>query len=71
MSKQDLIIRVAGEGGEGIISTGDFIAAACARAGLEVYTFKTFPAEIKGGYAMYQTRASAGNRRPCNDQRRP
>lgn len=59
MSKNDLIIRVAGEGGEGIISTGDLITQACARAGLEVYTFKTFPAEIKGGYAMYQTRASA------------
>ncbi len=59
MNKNDLIIRVAGEGGEGIISTGDFITQACARAGLEVYTFKTFPAEIKGGYAMYQTRASA------------
>ncbi|MEO5340111.1 MAG: 2-oxoacid:acceptor oxidoreductase subunit alpha [Magnetococcus sp. MYC-9] len=58
MAKNDLIIRVAGEGGEGIISTGDFIAAACARAGLEVYTFKTFPAEIKGGYAMYQVRTS-------------
>jgi 2-oxoglutarate ferredoxin oxidoreductase subunit alpha len=58
MSKHDLIIRVAGEGGEGIISSGDFIAAACARAGLEVYTFKTFPAEIKGGYAMYQIRVS-------------
>lgn len=59
MAKNDLIIRVAGEGGEGIISSGDFIAAACARAGLEVYTFKTFPAEIKGGYAMYQVRTSA------------
>ncbi len=58
MSKSDLIIRVAGEGGEGVISAGDFIAAACARAGLEVYTFKTFPAEIRGGYAMYQTRVS-------------
>ena len=58
MVKNDLIIRIAGEGGEGIISTGDFIAAACARAGLEIYTFKTFPAEIKGGYAMYQVRTS-------------
>ncbi|MEO5364432.1 MAG: 2-oxoacid:acceptor oxidoreductase subunit alpha [Magnetococcus sp. DMHC-8] len=58
MAKNDLIIRVAGEGGEGIISTGDFIAAACARAGLEIYTFKTFPAEVKGGYAMYQVRTS-------------
>lgn len=59
MSKNDLIIRIAGEGGEGIISAGDMITQACARAGLDVYTFKTFPAEIKGGYAMYQLRTSA------------
>ncbi|HET7833653.1 MAG TPA: 2-oxoacid:acceptor oxidoreductase subunit alpha [Gallionella sp.] len=58
ITKKDLIIRVAGEGGEGIISVGDMITQACARAGLDVYTFKTFPAEIKGGYAMYQLRAS-------------
>jgi len=57
-SKKDLIIRVAGEGGEGIISVGDLVTQSCARAGLDVYTFKTFPAEIKGGYAMYQLRAS-------------
>ncbi|MBF0181993.1 MAG: 2-oxoacid:acceptor oxidoreductase subunit alpha [Magnetococcales bacterium] len=55
----DMIIRVAGEGGEGVVSTGDFIAAACARAGLEVYTFKTFPAEVRGGYCMYQIRVSS------------
>ncbi|MBF0195801.1 MAG: 2-oxoacid:acceptor oxidoreductase subunit alpha [Magnetococcales bacterium] len=59
MAKKDLIIRLGGEGGEGVVSAGDFIAAACARAGLEVYTFKTFPAEIKGGYCMYQVRCSA------------
>ncbi|MBF0108603.1 MAG: 2-oxoacid:acceptor oxidoreductase subunit alpha [Magnetococcales bacterium] len=58
MEKKDLVIRIAGQGGEGVISTGDFIAAACARVGQEVYTFKTFPAEIKGGYAMYQVRTS-------------
>ncbi|MDP2751928.1 MAG: 2-oxoacid:acceptor oxidoreductase subunit alpha [Rhodocyclaceae bacterium] len=56
--KKDLTIRVAGEGGEGVISTGDMITQACARAGLEVYTSKTFPAEIKGGYARYQVRTS-------------
>ena len=54
----DLTIRVGGEGGEGIISTGDFIAAIAAKAGNNILTFKTFPAEIKGGYAMYQTRIS-------------
>jgi len=57
ITKNDLIIRIGGEGGEGVISVGDFITQACARAGLDVYTFKTFPAEIKGGYAMYQVRA--------------
>jgi 2-oxoglutarate ferredoxin oxidoreductase subunit alpha len=57
VARSDLIIRIAGEGGEGIISAGDMVTQACARAGLDVYTFKTFPAEIKGGYAMYQVRA--------------
>ena len=58
LPKNDLIIRIGGSGGEGVISVGDLITQACARAGLDVYTFKTFPAEIKGGYAMYQVRAS-------------
>jgi len=55
----DLIIRIGGEGGEGVISAGDMIAQAAARSGLEVLTFKTFPAEIRGGYAMYQIRFSS------------
>ncbi len=54
----DLIIRIGGEGGEGIISAGDMIAQAATRSGLNVLTFKTFPAEIRGGYAMYQVRFS-------------
>ena len=52
------MIRIGGEGGEGVISTGDMLAQASARAGLEILTFRTFPAEIKGGYAMYQLRVS-------------
>ncbi len=54
----DLIIRIGGEGGEGIISAGDMVAEAAARSGLEILTFKSFPAEIRGGYAMYQVRFS-------------
>ncbi|MBF0275043.1 MAG: 2-oxoacid:acceptor oxidoreductase subunit alpha [Nitrospinae bacterium] len=57
--KSDLCIRIGGEGGEGIISSGDILAQAAAKAGLEVLTFKTFPAEIRGGYAMYQIRMSS------------
>ncbi len=56
VKQKDLTIRIGGEGGEGIISSGDMVARAAARSGLEILTFKTFPAEIKGGYAMYQIR---------------
>lgn len=59
MARDDVIIRIGGEGGEGIISSGDIITGASAKAGFHVYTFKTFPAEIRGGYAMYQLRASS------------
>jgi len=54
----DLTIKVAGEGGEGVISSGDFIMQAATRSGMEVMTFKSFPAEIKGGYALSQVRIS-------------
>ena len=54
----DLTIRIGGEGGEGIISSGDMIATAAVRSGLKVLTYKSFPAEIRGGYAMYQARFS-------------
>src|SRR3989338_7106617 len=52
-----VIFRVGGEGGEGTISCGEIIALAAARAGLGIYTFRTYPAEIKGGPAMFQVRA--------------
>lgn len=54
----DIAIRIGGEGGEGVISSGDFLMQAAARAGFEVMTFKSFPAEIKGGYALSQVRFS-------------
>jgi 2-oxoglutarate ferredoxin oxidoreductase subunit alpha len=34
------------------------LTLALARAGFEIYTFRTYPAEIKGGHANYQVRAS-------------
>ena len=54
----DYVFRVGGEGGEGVISTGEMLTLALARAGYEIYTFRTYPAEIKGGHASYQVRAS-------------
>ena len=46
MAVHDEVIRVAGESGEGVISTGELVAQAAARAGYHVVTFKTYPAEI-------------------------
>lgn len=56
--KSDMIFRIGGEGGEGVISSGDILTLACARMGLEIYTFRSYPAEIKGGPAMFQVRTS-------------
>ena len=54
----DYVFRVGGEGGEGVISTGEMLTLALARAGFEIYTFRTYPAEIKGGHANFQVRAA-------------
>ena len=52
----DVIIRIAGEGGEGVISCGELLAQAAARTAYHVFTFVTYPAEMRGGYAMIQIR---------------
>jgi len=54
----DLTIKIGGEGGEGVISSGDFLMQAATLAGMQVVTFKSFPSEIKGGYALAQLRVS-------------
>jgi 2-oxoglutarate ferredoxin oxidoreductase subunit alpha len=58
IQKDDLVIRVAGESGDGSNATGEMLAQAAARSGLHVFTFRTTPAEIKGGPVMFQVRAS-------------
>jgi 2-oxoglutarate ferredoxin oxidoreductase subunit alpha len=58
MAVKDIVVRIAGEGGEGVISCGHILGQAAAQASLEVFTFRTFPAEIKGGLAMIQVRLS-------------
>lgn len=61
----DLVIRLAGEGGEGVVSTGQMLGDAFVRLNLKIFTFQTFPAEIKGGTVMYQLR---GNAQPIRSQ---
>ena len=54
--RDDLVIRVAGEAGEGVLSTGQLITLAAARAGYAVLTDSVPPAEIKGGHSLFQIR---------------
>ncbi|MBI4208624.1 MAG: 2-oxoacid:acceptor oxidoreductase subunit alpha [Deltaproteobacteria bacterium] len=56
--KKEVLVRVGGEGGEGVISTGEILTQALARSSYDVFTYRTYPAEIKGGYAMFQVRIS-------------
>jgi 2-oxoglutarate ferredoxin oxidoreductase subunit alpha len=55
-SEVDFIVRIAGEGGEGVISCGELFARAAARTEYHVFTFITYPAEVRGGFAMVQIR---------------
>ena len=55
-SEVDFILRIAGEGGEGVISCGELFARAAARTEYHVFTFLTYPAEMRGGFAMVQIR---------------
>jgi 2-oxoglutarate ferredoxin oxidoreductase subunit alpha len=63
MSRKDVLIRVAGEGGEGVISVAEILTQSAANAAWKVFTFRSYPAEIKGGLAMMQVRI---NTEPVN-----
>ena len=56
MARKSVVIRLAGESGEGVISSGDILTQAAARGGYWTQTFRTYPAEIKGGPCMCQVR---------------
>jgi len=56
VAREDLVIRIAGEAGEGVLITGQMVTQATARAGYYVLTDSVPPAEIKGGYSFFQIR---------------
>jgi len=53
---ETVVVRFGGEAGEGTITLGELFTRTAAREGLEIYTLRTYPAEIKGGQVMFQTR---------------
>ena len=58
MKKQDFVVRFAGEGGQGVVTSAEGLAQAMAQAGYHVQTFSTFPSQIRGGPTWTQTRIS-------------
>lgn len=58
MSK-NLVVRFAGEGGQGVVGGAELMASAAASGGYHVLTFSTFPSQIKGGPAWGQARISS------------
>jgi len=55
-SEVDFVVRIGGEGGEGVISCGELFAQAAARTEYHVFTYISYPAEIRGGFSMIQIR---------------
>ena len=58
MQTQDLVVRFAGEGGQGVVTAADMMARAASAVGYHVQTFATFPSQIMGGPTWTQTRIS-------------
>ena len=56
MKKQDFVVRFAGEGGQGVVTSAEGLAQAMAQSGYHVQTFSTFPSQIRGGPTWTQTR---------------
>ncbi|MFQ6083332.1 MAG: 2-oxoacid:acceptor oxidoreductase subunit alpha [Candidatus Aminicenantia bacterium] len=58
MIKSDLSIMISGQAGDGILFTGDLLAKIFKRTGLEVFTHRDFPSNIRGEPTAYTIRAS-------------
>ncbi len=68
MSDTDFVIRVGGESGDGMVTIGDIITAAAAEQGAWAYTFRTYPAEIRGGPVLFQLRTDTTQVLSIGDQ---
>ena len=58
MQTHDLVVRFAGEGGQGFVTASDMLARAASSVGYHSFTFTTFPSQIMGGPTWAQTRIS-------------
>ncbi|MCH2453908.1 MAG: 2-oxoacid:acceptor oxidoreductase subunit alpha [Halobacteriales archaeon] len=57
MMDSELIWRIAGGSGDGIVSTSDNFGKAIMRSGLNVFTHRHYPSRIRGGHTYAEIRA--------------
>ena len=68
MKKSDFVVRFAGEGGQGVVTSAEGFAQAAAQVGYHVQTFATFPSQILGGPTWTQTRISTSQVHSSGDE---
>ena len=58
MQMRDFVVRFAGEGGQGVVTSAEGLAQASTQVGYNALTFATFPSQILGGPTWTQARIS-------------
>ena len=58
MKQRDLIVRFAGEGGQGMLTIAETLVQAATKVGYHGLSFATFPSQITGGPTWMQARIS-------------
>ena len=58
MQVRDFVVRFAGEGGQGVVTSAEGLAQTSTNAGYHALTFATFPSQIMGGPTWTQVRIS-------------
>lgn len=49
-----IVIKIAGQSGQGINSLGEILARGLKNSGYHIFAYREYPSLIKGGYASYQ-----------------
>ena len=57
---RDFVVRFAGEGGQGVVTSAEGLAQAATQVGYHALTYATFPSQIMGGPTWTQARISDG-----------
>jgi 2-oxoglutarate/2-oxoacid ferredoxin oxidoreductase subunit alpha len=58
MQMRDFVVRFAGEGGQGVVTSAEGLAQAATQVGYHALTYATFPSQIMGGPTWTQARIS-------------